>query len=491
MSLDAIRCSLAWLSFAAAIGCAGGSKSPSFGGGADGDGGPGGAAGAATSGGASGDATHGGAPSGTVLPWLRTSGNAFVTDAGVPVRLTGVGLSNQSWGQWVNGTSEELAAANRDALVRPTEQYPWVLSDADFDTLQGLSVRALRYDVNYELFSPDNPKQNQNLARLRSHAERFGRMGAYLIVNLAMPIGLDNQSDSVERAKPAPDRELSIFENPDYFAATVKMWKTVARTLADLPQVVGYELINEPRLPADADGGLPSYQAKYQALYEAIREVDAQHTIFVPEYNSREANPGETYLDAKTQQPVVDSGQQGVIWDRHFVPITGTNIAYVFHLYDPYEYTSAGAASFSKGTVEGAIDAKVAERDKFGSAPLIITEYGVNRQQTADKRREWLSVVHKKLRAESISALYFTYKSALDPYVPASTAFGLFGQFVTRESYVTTTGGRETLKTGVQTEAAKNGFDGVFDAYFRGQPASYLSPLDNASVVEELSTFWL
>ncbi len=434
-------------------------------------------------------AASGGAPATPGLPWIHTEGNAFVSADGSPVRLTGVGLANQAWGQWVTGTSEALAAANRDPLVRPTEQYPWVLTDADFDVLQELSLHAVRYDVDYELFAPDNPKQAQNLALLRTHAQRLGTLGLYMIVDLSMPIGLDNQSDGYERLKPGSEREQSIFENADYFAATVSMWQTVATTLRDLPGVAGYELINEPRLPSDADGGLAGFRAKYQALCDAIRQVDEQHVIFVAEYNSREANPGETYFDPTTGKPIVDSGEQGVIWERHFVPVNGANIAYVFHLYDPFDFTSAGAASFSNAAVESAIDGKVSERDQFGSAPLIITEYGVNRQQTADQRRAWLSVVHERLRERAVSALYFTYKTALDPYVPASTAFGLFGQFVTHDTYVTTTDGVETLQASVQADAVKNGFDSVFTAYFQGKPASYLSPLDNQSVLQELSNF--
>ncbi|RYZ03358.1 MAG: hypothetical protein EOO73_28270 [Myxococcales bacterium] len=480
---ERLRNLLYFLFFTAQLGCASGSKSPATGGsGAPTDSA---GAGAATGGGNSG----GGAAGAMGLPWLHTEGNAFVTDGSLPVRLTGVGLANQSWGQWVSGTSDALATANKDPLVRPEEQYSWVLGDADFEILQGLSLHAVRYDVNYELFASDNPKQAQNLALLRAHARRIGTLGMYMIVNLAMPMGLDNQSDSVERLKPAPERERSIFEDPDYFAATLRMWKTVAETLAELPEVAGYELINEPRLPSDADGGLASYQAKYQALCDAIREVDRKHVIFVPEYNSREANPGETYYDGVTQQPVVDSGEQGVIWERHFVPVTGTNIAYVFHLYDPYEYTSAGAASFSRQTVENAIDAKVAERDKIGSAPLIITEYGVNRQQPAEKRLEWIRVVHERLRATSISALYFTYKSALDPYVPASTAFGLIGQFVTHDTYVTPTADGEALQPTILSVSQKNGFESVFTAYFKGQPSTFLSPMDNASLLAELTAF--
>ncbi|MDF3069015.1 MAG: glycoside hydrolase family 5 [Polyangiaceae bacterium] len=470
---------------AAQLGCASSSKSPTTAGSAPAD-----SAGAAGNGGAAGDSSLGGAASGSMgLPWLHTEGNAFVTDESVPVRLTGLGLANQSWGQWVSGASDALAAANKDPLVRPEAQYPWALGDEDFRILQGLSLHAVRYDINYELFAPENPRQAQNLALLRAHAQRLGTLGMYMIVNLAMPIGLDNQSDGFERLKPAPERELSIFEDPSYFAATLRMWKTVAEKLADLPEVAGYELINEPRLPSDADGGLTSYRAKYQALCDAIREVDQKHVIFVPEYNSREANPGETYYDGVTQQPVVDSGEQGVIWDRHFVPVTGTNIAYVFHLYDPFEYTSAGATSFSRRTVESAIDAKVAEREQFASAPLIITEYGVNRQQTAEKRLEWIQVVHERLRANSISALYFTYKSALDPYVPASTAFGLIGQFVTHDSYVTTTQDGETLQPTILAVAQKNGFESVFTSYFKGQPSTFLSPMDNASVLAELTAF--
>ena len=80
-------------------------------------------------------------PSHTKCSLLHTLGRDIVTADGKRILLKGLALSNNDWGNWVNGVSEKLQAQGMDPLVRPVVQDAWVLTDEDFERI---GVRAAR-----------------------------------------------------------------------------------------------------------------------------------------------------------------------------------------------------------------------------------------------------------------------------------------------------------------------------------------------------------
>jgi len=66
---------------------------------------------------------------------------------------------------------------------------------------------------------------------------------------------------------------------------------------------------------------------------EKYVKLTKNHIIFVPEYNSREANPGESYWNEKTNSYVIDNGEQGIIWERGLVKVDSSNVVYLFPLF--------------------------------------------------------------------------------------------------------------------------------------------------------------
>ena len=58
------------------------------------------------------------------------AGTTIVNAAGQEIRLKGLFLSNNTWGNWVWPISDELQKAGRYPLIPPTEQDAWVLTDA-------------------------------------------------------------------------------------------------------------------------------------------------------------------------------------------------------------------------------------------------------------------------------------------------------------------------------------------------------------------------
>jgi uncharacterized protein YjhX (UPF0386 family) len=125
------------------------------------------------------------------LPWLRAEGTKIVNDRGKTVRLKGLFLPNNTWGNWVWPISAQLDKEGKDSMIKPTEQDAWVLTDQDFEIFSKLKLNYVVYDVNYELFEAGNVKREANLDKLVGHVKRFNALRIYVVVNFAGSPGLN------------------------------------------------------------------------------------------------------------------------------------------------------------------------------------------------------------------------------------------------------------------------------------------------------------
>lgn len=90
---------------------------------------------------------------------------------------------------------------------------------------------------------------------------------------------------------------------------TASLWKAIALRFADDPHVAGYDLLNEPMGAPDRE----RYRAIHDAVYRAIREVDARHMIMIE----------DGYLGGETVSSPAEMG-----W---------TNAAFSIHIYSSAE----------------------------------------------------------------------------------------------------------------------------------------------------------
>ncbi len=407
-------------------------------------------------------------------PWIHASGTGFADDQEHPVRFVGVGLSNDAWGIYVWPESETLTQQGKDPLIRPTELYPWCLTDVDFELLDGLPINVVRYSFAYETFAADNPKLEANLATLEANVTRLGAIGIYVVLNDNMPIGLDGVTDVYARKLSPAEREQSIFENDDYLAKDLAMWKMLAQRLAGHPELLAYELINEPRVPSPSEGGQGRFQERLQSLVAGIREVDPKHVILVPEWNSRENS---------------DSNQT-VIWDQGMVKVDDSNVGYVLHLYTPWDFASNGASSYDSATVIADLQRRINWRDVVGHAPLFATEYGVNRKQPMTKRVEWMSLVDDLFLRHGVSSIWFNYKANASAYVEVKSVFALTEQYVKKnDEVVPTATGWDWKSPQTQAAAESNGFVDWYQTYFVNLGPDDVSLTDSQPIVAELSRY--
>lgn len=221
----------------------------------------------------------------TGLPWLRVAGQHIVTQAGEPVLLRGVGV-----GGWLNmenfitgypSTESVQRAAMRQAMGEEAYQAFFrqftesFFGDADARYLASLGVNCVRVPVNYRLLLDDaGPLQlrDSGLAQLDRAVDTCAAHGLYTILDLhALPGGQNAHWHSDNPTHRAGFWEQRVFQD-----RVVALWEAIAQHFRGNPAVAGYNPINEP---ADPTGTLIG--PVYARLASAIRQVDAQHILFL------------------------------------------------------------------------------------------------------------------------------------------------------------------------------------------------------------------
>jgi endoglucanase len=364
---------------------------------------------------------------------LHVAGTTIVNAAGQEVRLKGLFLSNNTWGNWVWPISDELQKDERYPLIPPTEQDAWVLADADFEIFSKLALNHVVYAINYELFAPENAGRAANLAKLVAHVDRFNGLGIYVTILFADGPGLNVANGGFYAEVPGPQRLKTVFEDRTFQDEHVAFIEYVVTGVKDRPGIAGYDLIDEPLCPSNADGGIEAFRAGYNRFARAIRAIDPAHIIFAQAYNGREANPGEQYWDNKTQSFKIDRGEQAFTGPPDLVALDASiaNVAYDAHTFVPYEFTSTGAPDFDVAAMDTSVRQWVAKARALG-APLIVSSYGVDTLQPASSRVRWLNAIHGAFERYGLSVAYFHYKDNVDCTAPG-TGFGVYRQCDGRE----------------------------------------------------------
>ncbi|MCY4161488.1 MAG: cellulase family glycosylhydrolase [Flavobacteriaceae bacterium] len=129
-------------------------------------------------------------------------------------------------------------------------------------------------------------------------------------------------------------RDGRLWTDPSYLSQAIQFWKDLATRLKDQPNVVGYNLINEPhpewfhnkrtfwdkgfqRWYQDRIGKPSDLNLFHQQLIKAIRTIDKKTPI------------------------IVSSGLYATPWAYEYLkPIDDPYIIYSFHMYEPYSFTT-------------------------------------------------------------------------------------------------------------------------------------------------------
>jgi hypothetical protein len=113
--------------------------------------------------------------------------------------------------------------------------------------------------------------------------------------------------------------DLRLWHDSTYWVQSARFWQKLAMHLKDRPDVVGYNILNEP-IPEKAVADRTVLNRFYAIVIAFIREVDSSTPIILD--GGEWASP--TGLAAIT-------------------PVDDANVLYSFHFYEPWEYTNLNA----------------------------------------------------------------------------------------------------------------------------------------------------
>lgn len=445
------------------------------------------------------------------LPWLYAEGGLIRNSAGDTLAFRGIHLTNESWGDWNWPESDSIfALGNKDPFF-PQKTFPkYSLEERDFENIKNLSPFLVRYELSYNVFAKDNPLRESNMEILKKHITRFNDMGIYVVPVLHFGPGLHLSAASYEDKNHGDVRLKSIFEDTTFFEQHCQWWEFVATQFRDNPGVAAYQIIVEPRIPSQKDGGWNTYKDRMTTLCKRIRAIDRRHLLVTHHAHSREANPGEEYWSNSLEKMVTDTGEQGILWPsdpNYFVDslasfflIDMPNIIYSFSVYTPYGFCSMGATndfngeSFTDDNFRKNLQEFIKPRVQFGldnSVPILIDEYGVNHQQSREDVLRWLKVAHELFDSYNLPSWYFLYKLAIDIHSGNLYNYGLFSYFSEFDgNIVITDSGYQYTNETLKMKAIESEFDSLFSQYFWNEGEFQpLSIMNNGMVYDYMKKY--
>lgn len=220
--------------------------------------------------------------------FAKVSGTQILDANGQPIRLQGIAFGNEVW------SDKEIPNTHHGEI--------------DFSRVKDMGMNAIRFYINYKTFendaSPYQYKQSgwdwidQNIAWAKKY-------GIYLIINMHVPQG-GFQSQGTGDA---------LWTNTENQSRLAALWKAIAQKYKDEPQIIGFGPVNEPVPTSD----ISQWQQLAQRITNEIRTVDKNHILFIER---------AIYVKGKNETA-----------DYNFPAITDANVAYEFHIYDPFQYT--------------------------------------------------------------------------------------------------------------------------------------------------------
>jgi hypothetical protein len=304
------------------------------------------------------------------------------------------------------GSESSIKSRVRDIVGETNANRFWSLygsnfvTQADMADLKAEGFNTIRLPFNYRLVSPaatPGVYSEEGFAALDQIIEWCKTNDLYVILDMhACPGGQSHDSPAdPEWTYWYWDNDVANWlesgiaclwvSNADYFAATGRtpefnkqrtadIWQEIASRYADETAIIGYELINEPVLPAGITSN--DLRALLIQITDAIRTVDTNHTIFVqggyygssldglvPPWDDNMVlcfhkyweptaiSSIQTYLNASTQYnvPVLmsESGENSNPWFFEFVnTLESNNIGWIWWGYKKIDLISSAFSAF-------------------------------------------------------------------------------------------------------------------------------------------------
>jgi hypothetical protein len=219
------------------------------------------------------------------LPWVKAQGSRLVDASGKDVSVRGVNLGGwlvqEPWMMPLSHHPDDPAIKDQATLWRTVEarfgtekmtalreayRKAW-LGPEDFATMKAAGFTTVRLPFTYDtLQEPDGYKW------LDWAIAEAAKNGMYTVLDLHGAPG--GQSKEMHTGEEGVNR---FFKDDANVEKAASMWRDVAKRYANRPEVIGYDLLNEPMGAKDA----AQLHAVHDRLYDAIRSVDPKHLVIM------------------------------------------------------------------------------------------------------------------------------------------------------------------------------------------------------------------
>lgn len=252
------------------------------------------------------------------LTMLRTQGTQWVRADGSPIQLKGVNLGNWLLPEfWMMGYGDDATVGDQCTLESVLDQRfgfaererlfklfrdNWI-TQRDWDLIPKFGLNLVRLPFIWSVIEDE-----KNPRHLRADAWHYldlaiaqaERRGLYVVLDLHGAVG----SQGVEHITGCANKNL-YWTTPEYQERTIWLWQQIAARYKNRASVAGYDLLNEPW------GSTPEQLAAVvKKLYFAVRKVDPNHIIFLPDHRGNI----EAYGKPSEQ------GMRNVVFETHTYP---------------------------------------------------------------------------------------------------------------------------------------------------------------------------
>lgn len=217
---------------------------------------------------------------------FSTKGMSLIKD-GAPFVMKGFNLGN-----WMMLERFMFGFPGVDQLFRRyfkyyagEEKYNWFFDlyyktyfqEQDAIAMKAMGCNTIRIPFNYRVFEDDLQPYKYNpqpFAYMDYVVELCARYGIYSIIDYHAVQGYENAFHCCDNITGV----MELYHNAECQNRCVKLWEYVAEHFKGNPNVIGYDLINEP---GPKDDEVEQLKELYRKIIKAVRAIDKKHILFL------------------------------------------------------------------------------------------------------------------------------------------------------------------------------------------------------------------
>ncbi|MDQ6422704.1 discoidin domain-containing protein [Paenibacillus sp. LHD-117] len=300
-----------------------------------------------------------------------------------------ISLNNDDYSLY-STLGERFGATTRESLYT-THQNTWIV-ESDIDNIKAMGMNLIRLPIAwFEIVDESGAVKPGAWTNIDWLIAEAAERDMYVLLDLHTVPGGGCPWGSCGRVGPNPN---AFWTTTAYQDMVVDIWEAIATRYEGNPAVAGYDLINEPLIDyaEDADD-VAQKSAYYDRLYDAVRAIDPDHTIYIAAF----FNFNSIYAPSVY-------GWQNVVYEVH-----------------PYDMPGGKDVDAQNALVETTLASVGSiQNDPNWNVPILLGEYSLYHNDDV-----WAKFM-SGLNAMNISWTNWSYKVRQDHYQGAGGYWGFY-----------------------------------------------------------------